>query len=461
MRYAFGFLLVTLAIGTGGVISCGSDRGGFGAQPPDGGTPPGQFVEADAGCQGLECKRVTCEAGKTTTLKGRVYDPAGANPLYNVAVYIPSGPDPAAPLPPLDNAMEKGVSCSRCTSIVLRPLASALTDTNGDFVLENVPVANDVPLVIQVGKWRRRFMVNVTESCGENPVRDGKLMLPKSGVEGDMPQIAVTTGALDALECLLRGIGIDEKEFVPGRGGAGHVHVFNGGGGDYKGKYAGAPTAEAELWNSTAELKKYDMALFSCEGAEWRQNKGGFGSDAVSALPGYLDAGGRVFATHYHYTWFADSPDQALRSVATYDSASVLGDNGAHDVNTSFPKGAAFASWLESVGASKEPAKLDLFDVRNTVVTMGTPATSWITVPSTGRARYFSFNTPVTAAPEAQCGRGVFSDLHITGNIGPEHISGCSIQPGKLTGQQKALEFFFFDLAACISDDKAPPPQPK
>lgn len=460
MRYGvLAFFLVAAATSSCGVLSCGADRAAFNPSGADASVGPGGFDTSDAGCVGFACNRVQCDPGKTTTLKGRVYDPAGANPLYNVAVYIPSG-DPTAPLPPLDDATAKGVTCSPCSGIVLSPLASALTDTSGDFVLQDVPVGKDVPVVVQVGKWRRRFTVDITERCSENTMKGEKLTLPKNGSEGDMPQIAVTTGALDALECLLRGIGIDDAEFVPGPGGAGHVHVFNGGSGDFMGKYAGAPTADT-LWNSTTELKKYDMTLLSCEGAEWRDNKGGFGAGEVAAMPGYLDAGGRVFATHYHYVWFGESPDTSLRSVATFDSASPLGESGPHDVNTSFPKGEAFATWLQNVGASKVLGKIDLSDVRNTVTSMGAPSTSWITVPSTGLARYFSFNTPVTATPDAQCGRAVFSDLHVTGSVGPAQISGCPIEPGKLAGQQQALEFFFFDLAACVSDDKVPPPQPK
>src|SRR5690606_568595 len=190
-----------------------------------------------------------------------VYDPAGANPIYNAIVYVPGAPKKDAPLPPLKDAGKEGVSCEPCAGIVLNPLSSTLTGTDGSFVLDDVPVDTDVPVVVQIGKWRRRFQIDVTRSCADNPVPDRTLRLPRRGSEGDMPHIAVATGGADALECLLHGVGIDDSEFVLGPGGSGHVHVFNGMGG----KYAGAPDA-ASLWNDAAELGKYDLALLSCEG---------------------------------------------------------------------------------------------------------------------------------------------------------------------------------------------------
>jgi hypothetical protein len=444
-----------------GVVACAStsSRDGFGEQKPAGeeGTkgPEGTFDPGTGACVGLECKKVACPSGGTTTLSGRVYDPAGANPLYNAIVYIPSGENPNGPLPPLKSSGVDGVACEPCAGVVLNPLTSALTDENGHFELKDVPVDKKVPVVIQIGKWRRKIQIDVTKNCADNPVPDRTLTLPRNGGEGDMPQIAVTTGGADALECLLHGIGVDDSEFVAGPGGSGHVHVFNG----INGRYQGAPDA-APLWNDAAALKKYDIALLSCEGGEHLENKGEGAPTARSGMVDYLDAGGRVFATHFHYVWFKDSPSKELRDLASFADNLPAPTKGIHDVDMSFAKGAAFGNWLKAVDASKDVGKIDLTDVLDTVSTVHAPAIPWIKSAG-GKPRYFSVNTPIGTSPDKQCGRAVYSDLHITNAAGPTTAEACKIASGALSPQQKALEFFLFDLSACISDDRVPPTPPK
>lgn len=453
IRYQTLSLAAAAAVTLGLLAACStsSRESGFDAPgtPAAGDNSGGSFSDAGSGdCEGLECKRVRCTGSATTTLSGKVYDPAGATPLYNAIVYIPLKDEP---LPPLHDASKDGVSCEPCAGVVLNPLVSTLTDTSGQFKLENVPVDKKVPVVVQIGKWRRLFHIDVKASCADNPVTDRTLTLPKNGDEGDMPQIAVTTGGADALECLLHGIGIDDAEFVKGPGGKGHVHVFNGMGG----KYDGAPKADP-LWNDAASLEKYDVTLLSCEGGEYLDNKG---TTAREGMVDYLDKGGRVFATHFHYVWFNHSPSPQLSSLASFAS-NVMPTQGIHDVDTSFAKGEAFAEWLEAVEASPAMGKISLTDVLDTVSSVNAPAIPWIKSDK-GKARYFSVNTPVGTSADKQCGRAVYSDLHITNTAGPTTIEACKIAPGALSPQQKALEFMLFDLSACISDDRATPTPPK
>ena len=268
LRYAApcALLAATLAFAA---CSSESKRSGFGEEADAGVTGVPGFVDGQVPCAGLECKRVACGGGVTTTLTGKVYDPAGANPLYNVQVYIPGGPDPDGELPPIKSSLTDGIACETCNSVVLSPLASAITDGHGEFTLENVPVDKDVPIVIQVGKWRRKLHVDIQDKCEENKAPDKTLTLPKNGSEGDLPHMAVAAGSNDALECLLRGVGLSDSEFVMGPSDAGHVHMYKGSGGKM------GLSAETDLWNDEAKLKQFDMVLLNCEGNERPENKGG------------------------------------------------------------------------------------------------------------------------------------------------------------------------------------------
>lgn len=392
-------------------------------------------------CTGIECDKPKCKDGETTSLRGKVYDPAGANALYGVLVYVPSGP--LAPL-------AKGAACDSCGAITPAPLALTKTNPKGEFELSDVPVGAAVPIVIQTGKWRRTIEVSITKSCAANDAPDHQLRLPKNGSEGDMPQIAVTAGGCDALECLLRGMGVDDKEFVPGASTAGHVHVFNGGGGMFPAAPpAGGTVADpvGELWNSAAKMSAYDEILLSCECAETNENKGGTAVGARQAMHDYAAAGGRVIATHYHYTWFKSSPQTDWQQLSSWIPSPTGGAAGAYDVDTSFPRGKDFSDWLVAVNASTTPGQIPLTDVTNSLSSINPPAQSWIK-KGNDQVRYFSFAAPIGGAA---CGQVAFTDLHAMGigAGGAAFPTSCSPSGTLLTPQQKALEFLVFDLASC------------
>jgi hypothetical protein len=413
---------------------------------PGDGDPGSEFsVPDDAGmapCVGLKCQQKTCGGAATTSVSGVVYDPAARVPLYNVIVYVPN-----APLDPIP----KPLTCDKCGAIASgSPIVTALTDSKGAFTLKNVPVGKDIPLVMQVGKWRRKVTIPEVKECVDNPLTDKNLTrLPKNRKEGDIPQFAVTTGAADELECFLREIGIDDSEFVAG-GGSGAVHLFQGVGGS---TVSGIPKADV-FWSKFDNLRYYDIVILSCEGSEYPATKP---ATATAALKEYVDKGGRVFASHYHYYWFKHGPAD-FQSVATWTGG---GTATPYLIDMSFPKGKAFGEWLVNVGASTKLGEINLDAVKNDVGAVNAATTQrWVYKTSGGDSvKYLSFAAPIGKPAELQCGRAVFSDIHISNTSGGGAFpSTCA--SGTFSPQEKALEFLLFDLSACLQPDGDPPKAP-
>jgi hypothetical protein len=453
----------------------GGDDGGSGE-----GGPFGNMATCTNG-QGFACKVDTsCPSGSPTSLTGKVYDPAGRNPLYDVIVFIPNDP---TTLP----AIQPGThTCNTCDISIGDYVAATTTDYTGSFTLKDVPTGSAVPVTVQIGKWRRTVNVNIPNTCASNAAADGTLRLPKNRQEGDLPQMAVLTGGCDDLGCFMLGMGIDASEFsAPGAGG--RLDVYQGvGQGGFGGTGSAATlsngtagncaNASCPLWASKSALESYDIVLLSCECAENRQTKP---VAAQQALHDWLDEGGKVFASHYHYTWFRDSPDTDFQGVANWgksgnaDAVTAQVQNGNYDIDVNFPKGATFGQWLELVGATQSagpPPTIKLNPVADSVVSVNSPTISWIYGPTPGSTdvKYMSFQTPIGGVtpnagegPPAYCGKAVFTDLHTGGETESTVSSipdGCP--GGALSAQQKALEFLFFDLSACVSNDMAAPPMP-
>jgi hypothetical protein len=436
----------------------------------------------------------SCADGGTTTITGTVYDPAGANPVYGVAVYVPG----VNPLPTLAS----GASCAPCSDLYASPIASATTDAAGNFVIPGAPSGPNVPLVIQIGKWRREYWLATVTACGSNSASPdgGGLQLPSSASEGNLPDIAISTGAADSLECLPRRMGIAASEYVPGANGAGHIHIFTGGaaGGASQGAVTqpASPQAYSSLWDSADDLLKNDLVLFSCEGAPTAYLGE---SSGPSSLLTYLDNGGRVFASHEHFAWFTETdttpanPFVSLsRPLATWSNLTnygILNDTASFPASIAttradggaFPEGVAFDTWLGNVHALDSNGDLDIYYTRdNALVTAAnTESQAWATLdpaPSgvTGTTQYFSFDTPFETDAGSRCGRAVYSDLHSTGGadvaqpgVMPDYADGgaldivpqgCALRA--LTPQEKALEFMIFDLSSCLVPIGASPQPP-
>ncbi len=467
MRAWMKALAGTLAVCFGVTSGCSCDDGGdgtggdgqstsSGATAPTGSTgaggTTGAFGTGSGGsppqCVNLECQQVECAGGLTTTITGSVYDPSGTLPLYNVVVYIPNAE--VQPVP-------DGLSCDQCDAQLSGdPLVSAITNTHGEFTLTNVPVGADIPLVMQVGKWRRQITIPTVAECVENPLTDPQVTrLPRSSVEGNIPRIALTTGSADPLFCLLRRLGIDDQEYGVA-GSPARIHFYEGANGSqaYDNGFGASPGASfpngpTTLW--TDGWQSYDIVMLSCEGDEHPSEKNG---NRV-ALRDYIDLGGRVFATHFHYNWFQGDAPPDLQSVAQFTST-LNAFNDIVDIDQTFPKGMALAEWLLFVDGSSPLGQFDVVDGRRHTIAVDTNlARIWVRYVLD--TIYFSFNAPVGVPEDMQCGRMVFSDIHVSAGAGDpdgDFPSACNDDP--LTEQEKVLLFMLFDLSACIIPDDDP-----
>ena len=243
-----------------------------------------------------------------------------------------------------------------------------------------------------------------------------------------MPQMALLTGGLDDLGCFLFKVGIDAKEYsAPGAGG--RLDIYQGlGGRSLTGAPGKAPalsrgtagnctTTSCPLWASKQSFEAYDIVFLACEGDTFDPDEnpdgggpgggifGGGGGPNVTkagkqAMHDWLNEGGKVFATHFHYTWFKNGPPD-FQSVATWLGYSI--GNGTCNnctIDTSFQSGKDFDVWLQGVGALSGTG-ITLNGVADSVSTVNIATTSrWIYGSSgmnTGAndTKYLSFETPI------------------------------------------------------------------
>lgn len=466
----------------GGDGTTGEGDSSYGNLPDSSVGPPP--ADGGVGCTNLQCDIATCDGGSPTTITGKVTDPAGHNPLYNVVVFIPN--TQGGVLPSLPQGLNSA-SCS-CAEIFQgeEPVVDTLTAADGTFTLKNVPSGTNIPLVVQIGKWRKEITLSNVPSCQSTSA--GTIALPKNSTDGlyaSLPNIAVSTGYADTLECLLTRIGVSESEYTGQPASPQHVHVFQGGTGSIAGPGYNTsppgPQSAAALWDKDSDIEQYDIVMLSCEGSPTT------GATAASSqvMADYVSYGGRVFAEHYHYQFFYDAPT-IFPDLATWDPGE--GNSYTPPINAviqttlpngmPFQEGAALEQWLTNVGALTNNM-LSIAVPRGDALVGGTNvATPWaVTTGVTPQTtQYFSWDMPFNApkddagVPE-YCGRVVFSDLHVSGGdgagtsedytaaLGTTVPTGCDAT-ADLKPDEDALEFILFDLSSCVTPIGYPPKPP-
>jgi hypothetical protein len=210
---------------------------------------------------------------------------------------------------------------------------------------------------------------------------------------------------------------------------------------------------------------RYDIVMLSCEGHE---------TDSMNqqVLFDYAAAGGRAFASHFHYAWFDSGPFGSANLATWIPGSNSIGDINASVVTTlwngmPFARGQALHDWLVNVNALTN----DLLPISaakdNATVTMAnTPSQPWIVQDSQPtKPQDFTFDTPLGVSPDKQCGRIAYSDMHVGAASGDYGGFGNKITPsgcatGDLSPQEKALEFILFDLSSCVTPNNMPQQPP-
>jgi hypothetical protein len=449
------------AIGLSAACTPGGDAGADGGVPsagdatmdPDGFVELAPFVDANpdlCNALGFPCPdaMVACESG-TTSISGVVRDPAGNLPLPNVTVTIPSGPIQALP--------QGAKACVPCNELVGADAAEqTTTDGNGAFTLAFVPSGTAMPVVIQTGKWRRQVFVDIT-ACQDNPLPASLTRLPRNRAEGDMPQMAVVTGACDRLACVFARAGVDPSEFT-GPSGGGRLHVYRGAGPgpDLEGGGAGpagdcsGDAGACPLWSSLGALETYDLIALGCECGENNQTK-----PDMTPMHDWLNEGGQIIAIHDQETWLKNGPAD-FQSVATWidDGGALPGPYFLDPMATP-----TLGPWLAQQGALTDAGgvALDPNDVVRSVASIDpTKADRWLFAgnpqePSdAGPLETFVVPMPV-GQKEGACGRAALADVHV-GAHGATSTAGvpASCATGPLTPEEKALEYLLFDTSYCV-----------
>ena len=471
--------------------TCGKVGDGCGGLTPDCGsctfpeTCGGGGTANVCGCTNL-CSQINACTGMTpTSIDGFISAPGHAagtgwnnwvpDPIYGALVYIPNSTNGA--LDPLPDGVAGANACPQCADLVSgNPLIVATTDSTGYFKLDNVPCGTNIPVVFQLGKWRREVFLPSVACCANTRLTDDQRHLPRNHTEGNIPLTAIATGHVDDIECTLRKIGIDDAEFT-NPSGAGRVVFYQNNGA----RIDATTPAASSLYTSATELAKHDVTIMACEGGENQTEQGDTASQ--QRFVDYSNAGGRVFATHFSYVWLTNdnlggtqqnTGPAPYSQTATWDVNKHTNDNTfSAFVDTTLQgdmltqqRRVAFAQWLVNIGASATLGRVPVGVVRQDFDVVNQRAQQWVYFDHTADSTnpwtaplHYTFDMPVTfppnPPPQKECGRVLYSDFHVEN----ASVSTTTNFPGEctktaLTPQEQTLEFMMFDLASCVG-----PPQ--
>ena len=406
--------------------------------------------------------QISCPLGGTTSISGSVYAPNGTDPLPNILVYVPL----SAP-----SAFTDGPANDTSSSLVTgTPVVETTTADDGTFTLTNMPVGNNVPLVIQAGRWRRQLIITTVTGCVNTVISSSTLVggatsrFPQTQLEGDIPKMALVTAKADALECTLRKMGIADSEFTDytvnasGASAPGRISLFEGAGDS--GAKAGSTThTEANLVGSASAtysgslLGSYNVLLLPCQGDSNDYTTEDGRTNAIT----FADDGGRIFATH-HSAFYIDQ-DSPTDTAATWHTEST--PSAASTINTGFTSGSTLATWLQDLGATSTRGQITLSNVFLDQSGVTAPTVAWVTGNSADGSvatpvMEFSFYMPVGASAADQFGRAMYNEYHVDNTSTSSSVTfpaECNngsyptlAKTYAMDAQEHMLEYSLFDL---------------
>ncbi len=443
-------------------------------------------------------------APQPTRLSGRVVSPGRDDAdtgnqvgIPNAIVYILQTLD-EGDIPAIETGIPTdGTSCDRCEDRDLGPvLAGTLTDARGFWELEGqIPVGVEFMLVVHAGKFRRATTMSLPDEAAcettelettlpENPTRLPRHM--DDGLAVNLPKFAISTGQIDAMECVLEKMGIDHGEFGnPGNDGSApeRIHIYRGGssGNPSGARIDGSTPHDAALYGDLDRIHTYDIVVADCEGGAWDSSYAQ--RDASGAhVREYVNRGGRFFASHLSHSWLRHNGSEAysmmdplatgLGDAATWSSSAISSPNsgpGRIAIGRTHASSRidAFAEWMvhENVVASAG-STFTITDPRSQATALGDATEEFVYCDTNGsggcsnyRTQQFSFTTPYASPPEDACGRVSYSGFHVVSGGGTNPFANAVFPAhctGSLTKQEKVLLYMLFDLGACVGIPEIP-----
>lgn len=436
--------------------------------------PPACLTTADGGV--ADAGPDSGDAGCVTTVSGTVFDPAGSLPLPNILVF-----QPAAALTALvDNGATP--QCDTCASLATPAYGTVYSAVDGGFTLpiDTSGGTNNIEVVFQSGRWRRKITIPSVTACQNNPIAAGNARLPRNRTEGDIPKIAIAMASEESLECLLVKMGVSTSEIAPyqGPGDLNRIQLHRNNSGIWTVPAAPPMEGVGRLTDTPAVINSYAAVLFACgAGGDVTNNSTTVGQRAN--VQSYADQGGRLFINHVPGDGYIAKQPAGTNWPATATFAPV-GPN----TPTAVPaKGkllsgmagpAQLATWmaLPAVGGTATyGAPYFRVGTPKKMVTAVNPATAlewtrgrdnndWAGLPAGDYTLSYSFETPPAAA--TTCGRVVYTDMHVNPARGVQGMgfpAACSAAP--LTEDEKVLAYMIFALTACtVGAPPVPTPVP-